>query len=174
MLNAGMVCYYQCSSSIYLHHRSVILTTASGGLFFNQTNIPSRVLALDTANTLIVSIKLFVEKNLTINGSLQVYHRHNLIWNYLPISTSQFKINIPVDVGGQLLPAEQDVWSIINVMNATECSNGTHTFLSVPVNIYITNITGQLRFYLVAIIYNQWAGHQYGSFVVTARIKNGS
>ena len=178
VLTAGMVCYYQCSSSIYLHHHSAILTAASGGLFFNQTNISPRVFVLDTANALLVSIKFFVEKNLTINGSLyiQVHHGHSFIWNYFFISTSQLKANsVRVDVDGQLLPAEQYYWqSIINIMNATECSNGTHTFLSVPVNIYITNITGQLHLYLTAEIYSQWAGYQYGSFAFTARIKNGS
>ena len=152
----------------------MILTAASDGLFFNQTSVPPRVLILGTPNTLIVSITLLVEKNLTINGSLQVYHRHNFIWNYYHINMPQLRANIRVDVDGQLLSAEQYVRSIINVMNAKECSNGTHTFLCVPVNIYITNITGQLHFYLNARIHNQWAGYQYKSVSFTARIKNGS
>ena len=154
----------------------MILTAATDGLFFNQTSIFPRVmLILDTPNTLIVSTTLLVEKNLTINGSLQVYHYQDFNWNNYYISSSQLNANFRVDVDGQLLPLEQYVWSIINVMNATECSNGTHTFLSVPVNIYITNITGQLHFYLRARIRNQWAGDQYNSpFGFTARITNGN
>ena len=158
-----------------LHHCFMILTAASDGLFFNQTKIPSRMLVLNTPNSLIVSIKLLVEKNLTINDSLQFRHNHYFIWNYYFTSTPQLKANFRVDVDGQLLSAEQYVWSIINVMNATECSNGTHTFLFLPVKIYITNITGQLRFYFRSRIYNQWAAYQYTSPVAfTANIRNGS
>ena len=151
----------------------MILTAASDGLFFNQTSIPPRMLVLDAANAQIISINLFVEKNLTINGSLSVYYEHYFIWNTFSVVTSQFKTNFQLHVDGQLLPAEQYLytWSIIN---ATECFNGTHTFLSMPVNIYITNITGQFRFYLSARIHNQWAGRQYESVAFTARIKNGS
>ena len=149
----------------------MILTAATDGLFFNQTSIPPRVLILGTPNSLIVSITLLVEKDLTINGSLQVHHNHYIIWNYHSISLPQLKANFRVDFDGQMLPAEQyAVWSIINVTNATECSNGRHTFLSVPVNIYITNITGQLLLGLNARIH---AGPQYKSVAFTARIKNG-
>ena len=179
MLTVGMVCYCQSVSSslfIIVLNNIIILTAASDGLFFNQTSIPSRMMfLLDTPNTPIVSITLLVEKNLINNGSLQVFHYHNFIWNNHHISTPQLNTNFRVDVDEQLLSAEQYVWSIVNVMNATECFNGTHTFLFVPVNIYITNITGQLFFHLRARIHNQWTGYQYYSYTgFTARIKNGT
>ena len=150
----------------------MILTAASYDLFFNKTNIPLMVFTLDAANTPVVSIKLVVEKSLTINGSLQFSYSSQFIWNNHPISTSLWKANFQVDVDGQLLLAE---WSIVNVMNATECSNGTHTFLSVSVNSYIINITGDVQLYLDARIHNQRAGYQYtASVAYTAKIRNGS
>ena len=163
-VNAGMVCKHLIVFSI-----SVLCPdfTAGIGLFFNQTSTRSNMLLSNIAETPIATIKLVADKNLAKNGSVRFYHNHYFVTSYYYINTYQFMTNTRIDVNGQTAHAD----FVFNSTNPTECSNGTHTFRFVVVNIYI-NATGEINFHLNAQMYNQ--GYYYSqSFDVTASISNG-
>lgn len=132
----------------------MILTADSDGLFTNQTRIPYSVVVLNTTYNSTVSIKAVVDKNLTKNGNrLQLNQHYRWRWNWnrhfwcvIP-QYYGFMTNIKVDVNGWLQPPERYYDYNIN-LNTTECLNGTHTFLIVPVKIYAMNITGRSYFHL--------------------------
>ena len=148
----------------------MILNADSDGLFFNQTYTTTNVTALSAAKTPIASIKLVVDKNLTEMASIQYHYYFFYIMRNVYLLNILNMTSIQVDVNGK--PIEHSVNYIFNFTNATECSNGARTFLSVPVNIYI-NATGEIHFYMSARLGNQSTGYQYASFSVTAGINNG-
>ena len=166
-VDAGMVCRHLI---VFFHefHCSLIFTADNDGLFFNQTYITSNVSLSNTAESPIATIKLVADKNLAKNGSVQLHHHYLYsVVNYYHIYLHQFNTNIRIDVNGQ--PAQAVI--ALNSTNPTECSNGTHTFYFVDVNIYI-NITGEIRFSVYAQMINQ--GYHYGSVSITARISDGT
>ena len=160
--------------NIIVHHGSMNLTTDSDGLFFNQTYITTDVLGVDTAKTPIASIKLVVDKNLTRNGILRFQHYaavYPMFNNYL-YYYSYRPIYLQVVINEQIVKPFQNLYMKLNFSNTTECSNGTHTFVSVTVNTYIMNTTGEFYMYLSTRIENQLTG--YKTFVVIPRIDNGN
>ena len=153
------VFYHEC-------HCVLIFTADSDSLFFNQTYISSSVSLSNTTETPIATVKLVADQNLAKNGSVRFYHHLYSIVNYHYIHSYQSIANTRIDVNGQ---SAQPLISF-NSTNSTECSNGTHTFHFVVVNIYI-NITGEIYFYLNAEMNNQ--GYHVGSVYVRARISDG-
>ena len=151
---------------------AMIHTADSDGLFFSQTSITSNVTVLDEAKTPPFGyIKLVVDKNLIEMTSIRYYYYFYYVSDFFWIYIRNTMTNARVDVNGQ--PIKDYVNYIFNFINTTECSNGTHTFLTVPVDIYI-NATGEIHLYMKARLGNQSTGYQYTSFGVTARINNGS
>ena len=160
----------------------MILTADSDGLFFNQTFITSDVLlAVDTANTPIASVKLAVDRNLIGNGSLYFdllydYYNHQYYSSiYDPYIYDRKMANFRVDVNDQTVEKFGNfLISTFNFSNTTKCSNGTHTFLLVSINTYLMNITGEHQTFLQAKIGNQLMGDLYASLIVGATINNGN
>ena len=149
----------------------MILTADSDGLFFSQTRFTSNVTVLGEAKTPpFASIKLVVDKNLIELPSIRYYYYFYYISHTSLISIRNTMTNARVDVNGQPIKHYRNY--IFNFTNATECSNGARTFLSVPVNIYI-NATGMIYFSLEAVLHNQSTGYRFAHSSGTARINNG-
>ena len=120
----------------------------------------------NTAETPITTIKLIADKNLAKTGLVQLYYYLNSISNYNSFDVRQF-IDTRLDVNGLSVNGT----FLFNSVNPTECSNGTHMFHFVVIDIYI-NITGEIRFNLRARMINQ--GYHNGWVTVNARISDGT
>ena len=158
----------------------LFITADSDGLFFNQTYITTDVLAVDTAKTPIASIKLVVDRNLTRNDSFNIQIGFSIYPNYYYnyryyYYHRGFMANLRVDVNEQTAEVlGQNLLYSFNVSNTTECSNGTHTFLSVLVNTYVMNITGHFHISWQARLSNGLTRYQYTYASGVARIGNGN
>ena len=86
--------------------------------------------------------------------------------------------NLRMDVNEQT--TESAGWFVHSTFNTstfnftTECSNGTHTFLSVPVTIYVMNVTGEFHLTLFVSMGNSRMGYRYTGVSIDAQIDNGN
>ena len=83
--------------------------------------------------------------------------------------------NLQVDVNEQTAQVFGNyLFYSFNFSNTTECSNGTHTFLSVLVNTYVMNVTGFFRISWQATLGNGLTRYRYAYASGIARIGNGN
>ena len=169
----------------------MIPTAGSGGFFFKQTRVSSAILVGDSAEKPVASIEFFIDRNLLTNGSFQlsahIYRNYyfNYGWPWWWLYDIYFydgqeiaMANLRVDVDEQTMESRrQFVHSTFNFSTfnfTSECSNGTHTFLSVPVTAYVMNVTGEVHLSLWAAMRNPQTGYQRASVDIDTQIDNGN
>ena len=168
----------------------MIPTTDSDGFFFRQTQVSSDILAVDSAKKPIASLELVIDRNLIRNGSLR-FHLNGYIYRSYYIDflflyhffflheLNDFAMaNLRVDVNEQTTESPgQFVHSTFNFSAfnlRTECSNGTHTFVSVPVIAYVMNVTGEFHLSLLASMGNPQTGYSRASVRIDTQIDSGN
>ena len=168
----------------------MIPTADSDGFIFRQTRTSSDILAADSAKKPVASFELVIDRNLIKTGSLR-FQLNAYIYRNLYIPNEFYHLSsffhylkrfamarLRVDVSEQTMESlRQFVHSTFNFSTfnfTSECSNGTHTFLSVPVTAYVMNVTGELHLSLWASMGNPLTGYRHASVDVDTQIDNGN
>ena len=148
----------------------MIPTADSNGFLFRQTRVSSDILAVDSSKKPVASFKLVIDRNLTRNGLVRfflvcrIYRNYYIDFDFFRVVDNLANANLRVDVNEQA--TESPGWRAHSTFNSnftTECSNGTRTFLSVPVTAYVMNVTGEFHLSLWALTVEPWTGNQCAS-----------
>ena len=152
--------------------------TGKGGFFFNQTHFNSVISASKISTTPVVAATLLIDKKFTENGSniavtgsigpsfLGNYDLSYLIlFFYYHFGTIRVQVSREERIGNNL------VFMIDDFNNASQCSNGTHTYFTTPIKVFAGNFTGPFQISLNAReVATNPVMSQVGSVAVTATV----
>lgn len=152
--------------------------TGNNGFSFNQTHFNSVISASKISTIPVVAATLLIDKKFTetgssiaVSGLIGPSFSGNYDISYLVLFFYYHFGTIRVQVSREERIGNNLVFMIDDFNNASQCSNGTHTYFTTPIKVFAGNFTGPFQISLNAreVATNPMMS-QVGSVAVTATV----